>query len=222
MSERALILKENVMALDSDIRFDALQDHFSEEGKKVIASELVPKSDKIMFTVQDSNCLELVFKRDPSRRNCNIIGHEGLRDCCSANVISKDLLLVQIRCSEDQTFWAYASPSGSGSVRKVPDQISTALERFTGASVKSRIVKGNVCQLVFFCQEINTDEERFNKNEVRNSTALVMEISSDGDYLRHKELCLKNPKVNFDEESEASDEAEQKPKSLECEDTMIL
>lgn len=210
------------MALDTDLCFDALKDHFSEEGKKVIASELVPKSDKIMFTVQDPSCLELVFKRDPSRRNCNIIGHVGLRDCVSANVISKDLLLVQIRCKDDETFWAYANPSGSGSVRKVPDKIKKALFEYTGASVKSRIVKGIMCQLVFFKRDISTDKDRFNEYYPRYSKALVMDISSDGSYLRHKELSLVNPDVNSDEDSDTGDEAEQKVKSPECEDILIL
>lgn len=49
-----------------------------------------------------------------------------------------------------------------------------------------------------------------------------MEISSDGSYLRHKELSLVNPDVNSDEDSDTGDEAEQKVKKPKCEDIFIL
>ena len=90
-----------MLALDTDLNFDALQ-----SDKEVIASQVVPKSDKIMFTVKNRKSLELVFKRDAGRRNCNPVGNDELKDCVSTSVISKDLMLLQIR-NRTGTYWTY-------------------------------------------------------------------------------------------------------------------
>jgi len=96
-----VIFRGDVIALDVDINFNALLN-----DKEVVASQIVPKSDKIMFTVKNRKSLELVFKRDAGRRNCNPVGHDELKDCVSANVVSKDLMLMQIRNSRG-TYWTY-------------------------------------------------------------------------------------------------------------------
>lgn len=90
-----------MFALDTDIQFNALQN-----DKEVIANQVVPKSDKIMFTVKNRSSLELVFKRDAGRRNCDPVGHDELKDCVSTSVISKDLMLLQIR-NRSGTYWTY-------------------------------------------------------------------------------------------------------------------
>jgi len=59
-----------------------------------------------MFTVKTRKSLELVFKNDAGRRNCNPVGHDELKDCFSTSVISKDLLLLQIR-NRSGTYFTY-------------------------------------------------------------------------------------------------------------------
>ncbi len=92
MSERGIICKGSMFAINSGRTHGALQGYL-ESGQKVLASELVPKSDKVMYKVSTGRQLSLAFKRDAGRRNCNPVGLEELRDCRSANFISKDLIL---------------------------------------------------------------------------------------------------------------------------------
>jgi len=121
MSDRALILGRSLAAFDLDTCLDPLEDQ-KIEGK-MLASELVPDSDKLMYTVQGPKFMHLMFDRDPSRRNCNIIGHQGMRDCISANIIGKDLILMQIRARRGGTSWVYASSLGSGSIKRLPKKM---------------------------------------------------------------------------------------------------
>lgn len=92
MSDRTFIQKDQVFAISSGRTHNALEGYLSVESK-VLASQLVPGSDKVMYTIQSDRNLYLAFKRDPGRKNFNPIGLDGLRDCLSANFISKDLIL---------------------------------------------------------------------------------------------------------------------------------
>ena len=96
MSDRALTFRDQIHVLDSHKVHGALQGSTTKD-QHAISSELVPNSDKIMYVVKETKKLHLLFKRDAGRRNCCPVGIEQLRDCISANFVSKDLMLLEMR-----------------------------------------------------------------------------------------------------------------------------
>ena len=65
--------------------------------------------------------------------------------------------------------------------------------------VENRIIKGNVCQLLCIKQTVCEDDECYlEKDDPDDEDGLVIEVSSKGDYLRHKELALRNPAITMD------------------------
>ena len=64
--------------------------------------------------------------------------------------------------------------------------------------VESRIIKGNVCQLLCLQQAVSKYDGLLEKPDPENESGLVIEISSKGDYLRHKKLALRNPAITMD------------------------
>ena len=116
----------------------------------MLASELVPKSDKVMYKVSTGRKLSLAFKRDAGRRNCNPVGLEELRDCRSANFISKDLILFEIRTT-DESYWTYVTVDEQ--IKELPTDLEQELQgigrsrryRDSWSKVESRIIRGNIC-----------------------------------------------------------------------------
>lgn len=85
ISERSVICRDQVLNIESGRTYEALKNCLSPDYK-VTSSELVHGSDQIMYTAMGkSNELQLFFKRDAGRRNCNPVGTKGLRDCLSFN-----------------------------------------------------------------------------------------------------------------------------------------
>ena len=165
MSERTFIHRGQVLAINSGRTHDALQGYLT-EGQKVLSSEQVLKSDKVMYKLSSATGrqLTLAFKRDAGRRNCNPVGLEELRDCQSVNFISKDLMLFQIRTSGNKkSYWTYVTINEE--ILELPDELERILNKTArrGAGwtkVESRIVKGNICQLLLFCQSFSQDDEK--------------------------------------------------------------
>ena len=117
----------------------------------MLASELVPKSDKVMYKVSTGRKLSLAFKRDAGRRNCNPVGLEELRDCRSANFISKDLILFEIRTSTtDKSYWTFVTVDEQ--IKELPTDLEIELEGceydselLPWSKVESRIIRGKIC-----------------------------------------------------------------------------
>ena len=100
MTSRSITFRGQVSIIESGEVFNALEDVIDQATKRVYQSKMIPESDQIMYKVtgKESNAstLDLIFKRDSGRRNCNPVGTDQIRDCISATFISKDLLLLNL------------------------------------------------------------------------------------------------------------------------------
>ncbi len=114
--------------------FYALQDVIDRKTQQVYQSKMIPESDLIMYKVtsKDSNAstLDLIFKRDAGRRNCNPVGTDQIRDCISASFISKDLFLLNLRLNKDtsrdiykSSYWTLVTVDGE--IKKISEKLQS-------------------------------------------------------------------------------------------------
>ena len=101
-----------------------------------------------MYKVIDSKQLHLFFKRDAGRRNCSPIGTEQIRDCLSADFISKHLMLLNIRSHADcEKYWALVTIDEQ--VKELDKELNQLLtledSDYAHTRVKSCIIRGNIC-----------------------------------------------------------------------------
>ena len=80
ITERTLVVRGKVFSIESGRTFNALV-----ADVVPYASELAQFSDIIMFKTLQCNRLSLVFKNDPGRRNCSLVGRRVLREVLSVN-----------------------------------------------------------------------------------------------------------------------------------------
>ena len=150
MSDRAIIFRDQVHVIDSHKVHDALQGSTSED-QKAAKSEIVPNSDKIMYKVIDSKQLHLYFKRDAGRRNCSPIGTLHIRNCLSADFVSKDLMLLNIqgeykKYGNSEDYWTLVTIDEQvKELDKELLQLLTPEDSNFKTRVKSRICRGNIC-----------------------------------------------------------------------------
>ena len=152
MSDRAIIFRDQVHVIDSHKVHDALQGSTSED-QKAAKSEIVPNSDKIMYKVIDSKQLHLYFKRDAGRRNCSPIGTLHIRNCLSADFISKDLMLLNMKTKQKgrdadlEDYWTLVTIDEQ--VKELEEELLLLLHPEEShdfyTRVKSRICRGNIC-----------------------------------------------------------------------------
>lgn len=98
-----------------------------------------------MYKSMNKNQLQLLFKRDAGRRNCNPVGFEELRDCKSVNFISKALMLFEIRAARGKSYWTFVTLDEQ--IKELPADLAEILYK-GWTQVESRIVRGNICQLL--------------------------------------------------------------------------
>ena len=109
ISDRSIVFRNKIFSIDSGRSFDALTK--DEEDKGDISSFPVQYSDKIAYQAKNERGEKLIFKNDPGRRDCSLVGYRALSCVRSANMISNDTMLFQIAYSispEDgrvQTYW---------------------------------------------------------------------------------------------------------------------
>ena len=157
MSDRALTFRDQIHVLDSHKVHDALQGSTTKD-QQAISSELVPNSDKIMYVIKETKQLYLLFKRDAGRRNCCPLGIEQLRDCNSANFVSKDLMLLEMRRNNNNKsatrnvrkqrkslrfYWTMITIDEQ--VKELDKELYSILCAGNYTRIESRIVKGNIC-----------------------------------------------------------------------------
>lgn len=88
-------MKDKIFSIDTGKVYDALPAEVSKD-KKVISSDVLERTEKLIFVAEDRVNNYFIFKNDPGRRNSSLVGR-FLRDVLSANNISKNAILFQIR-----------------------------------------------------------------------------------------------------------------------------
>ena len=107
--DRSFVFRNNIYSIDSGRKHDALTK--DEQDNRDIRSFPVQYSDKIAFQAKNEAGERLIFKNDPGRRDCSLVGYRALSCVRSANMISNDTMLFQIAYNisqEDgkvQTYW---------------------------------------------------------------------------------------------------------------------
>ena len=100
-----------------------------------------------MYVVRETKQLHLYFKRDAGRRNCCPLGIEQLRDCNSANFVSKDLMLLEMRKGSNrgnyQRYWTMITIDEQ--VKELDKELYSILCKGDYTRIESRIIKGNIC-----------------------------------------------------------------------------
>ena len=158
--------------------FHALQDVIDQDTQRVYQSRLIPKSDQIMYKVtgkdRKASTLDLIFKRDSGRRNCNPVGTDQIRDCLSATFISKDLVLLNLlnlgasnSWSSKESYWTFVTIDGE--IKTISKELLSILEIDNFYfKVQSRIIRGDVCQLLLSKQSWSGDFDDDEDNIVKH------------------------------------------------------
>ena len=99
ISDRALVYRGKIFSIESGRTFNALADDYYQNSgfDPILLSETIHNSDKVLTSVNNQKTMRLVFKNDPGRRNCSLVGSKGLRAMNSAIMISNDHMLIQLK-----------------------------------------------------------------------------------------------------------------------------
>jgi len=92
ISDRTIVFRDQVFSIESGRTFEALPKSVT-EGRAVLSSDVVEFSDKVVFRLLDSHGVHLVYKNDPGRRDCSLVGYRVLNLVQSANMINSDTML---------------------------------------------------------------------------------------------------------------------------------
>lgn len=110
ISERTIVFRDKIFSIGTGKTFDALRNTNREVGK-IMESQPVQYSDKVLYKFQNAEGTTLIFKNDPGRRDCNMIGYRAINSVMSATMISQDMMLFQMARSisaetgEIEVYW---------------------------------------------------------------------------------------------------------------------
>ena len=92
ITERTLVVKDQIHSIGSGRTFHAMSDAIL-EGRTVLDSYPVQYSDKIVYRLSNDDSMRIVFKNDPGRRDCSLVGYRVLRAVRTAVMLDDDTML---------------------------------------------------------------------------------------------------------------------------------
>ena len=123
----------------------------------------------------------LVFENDPGRRNHSLVGSRHLRDILSLNVVSRNLLLLQIGkgTGNSDSYWSFVTLDGrlNEMNNDLFEQLNLSEPGRFWTRIQSCIVKGNICRILLV--SINQEHEPIAK---------LLELADTGELLHNYEL----------------------------------
>ena len=128
----------------------------------------MPQSDFLMAKVASINKkgaikrIQMVFTNDPGRRNRSLVGARHLRNLLELVVISKDLMLMRLGTSYENSYWTMIDQQGR--LVEMDSSLSATLHHDNGqrtvwTKVQSYISKAHTCQLLLCAYDNPYDEE---------------------------------------------------------------
>lgn len=121
------------------------------------------------------------------------MGTKGLRDSKSVHNISKNLILFEIRCGNDRSYWTLITTTDE-QVLELHPKLQRILGKHKWLKVSTRIVRGNICQLLLYHDEVVVG---YPSKKALKPKVHVVELTQNGDFLDEYEVILDLAKHNM-------------------------